>query len=422
MMGVVTGYAGGPTASAPSQQPAARPVPARHVDGPAWVAIIPALITLAVTIYQIQRPSLWRDEGATLIAVHRSLPQLLHMLGHTDVVNGAYYTVMWFVTRTAGTSALALRFPSAVGMAVAAGVTAALGRRLVSARAGLAAGLVFAAPPVRGWLAASAAAVAVASPVIVISVGQRGEVSWLKRLDAAEVASTHQLLGPPALAVLVLLVIVATLAFCARRGRLAADMPSRLLALSLPWLLLPPTVLLAATAIHPVYALRYIMFCVPAAALLAGAGLASLGWAGGAAGLALIVLAALPGQTEDRRVSSHSEDLRQLSHLVATHSRPGGALLFPRLSDREFEAAYPAPYRPLRDVTLAQTPTQSATLLGTPATAQIIRHRLTGVDRLWVIETGNERGKVPLLNGLGFRVADRWTVSGIWLVLYTRPA
>jgi hypothetical protein len=37
------------------------------------------------------------------------------------------------------------------------------------------------------------------------------------------------------------------------------------------------------------------------------------------------------------------------------------------------------------------------------------------------VETGNERGNVPVLNGLGFQVAHRWTVSGIWLVLYTRP-
>ncbi|HYA51573.1 MAG TPA: glycosyltransferase family 39 protein, partial [Streptosporangiaceae bacterium] len=330
----MTGCAGGPAAPAPSRPPAAAPAPARRVAGPAWVAIIPALIALAVTLYQVQRPSLWRDEGATLAAVHRSLPQLLRMLGHTDVVNGAYYVLMWFVTRAAGTSALALRFPSAVGMAVAAGVTAALGRRLVSARAGLAAWLVFAALPsvtwyaqnarsyalvtalatiasyllvrstaapgrgrrwlagygvsvaalglgnifalllipahgltlalwarhdrrvgaasagappapggdaagnapadyaptgdapavpgwpVQGWLAASAAALVVASPVMAIAVGQRGEVSWLKRLDAARAVSVHLLLGPPALAALMLLVIVATLAFCALRGRL----------------------------------------------------------------------------------------------------------------------------------------------------------------------------------------------------------
>ena len=208
----------------------------------------------------------------------------------------------------------------------------------------------------RGWLVASVAALVVASPVVLISIGQRGQVSWLKPLDAAQIASVRQLLGPPALAATVLLVIVATFAFCALRGRLATDMPSRLLALSLPWLLLPPAVLLAASAVHPVYSLRYIVFCAPAAALLAGAGLAALGWAGGAVGLVLIVLVALPGQASDRRVGSHSENLRQLSHLVAVHSRPGDALLFPRLNDREFEAAYPAPYRPLRDVTLGPDP------------------------------------------------------------------
>ena len=61
--------------------------------------LIPALVTLAIALYQIQRPSLWRDEGATLAAVHRSLPQLIRMLGHTDVVHGAYYVLMWFETR-----------------------------------------------------------------------------------------------------------------------------------------------------------------------------------------------------------------------------------------------------------------------------------------------------------------------------------
>jgi mannosyltransferase len=523
----VTASAGNPVTVHGPDPAAPGPRRARLVGGAAWMPLIPALVTLAVTLYQIQRPSLWRDEGATLAAVHRSLPQLLRMLGHTDVVHGAYYVLMWFETRAAGTGVLALRFPSAVGMAVAAGFIAALGRRLVSTRAGLAAGLVFAAlpgvtwyaqnarsyalvtalatiasyllvramaagpgrrwrwltgygvtvaamglgnifalllipahgltlalwarhhpatddgpapaaaggavaapaggapagpgrPPVRGWLVASAAALVVASPVVLISIGQRSQVSWLKPLDAAQIASVRQLLGPPALAATVLLVIVATFAFCALRGRLATDMPSRLLALSLPWLLLPPAVLLAASAAHPVYSLRYIVFCAPAAALLAGAGLAALGWAGGAVGLALIVLVALPGQASDRRVGSHSENLRQLSHLVAVHGRPGDALLFPRLTDREFEAAYPAPYRPLRDLTLAQTPTQSGTLLGTPASAPVVRHRLTTVRRLWVIETGNERGNVPVLNGLGFQVAHRWTVSGIWLVLYTR--
>ena len=131
--------------------------------------LIPALVTLAVTLYQIQRPSLWRDEGATLIAVHRSLPQLLRMLGHADVVHGAYYVLMWFETRVAGTGTLALRFPSAVAMAVAAGVIAVLGRRLASTRAGLAAGLVFAALPTVTWYGQNARSYALVTALATIA-------------------------------------------------------------------------------------------------------------------------------------------------------------------------------------------------------------------------------------------------------------
>ena len=60
-------------------------------------------------------------------------------------------------------------------------------------------------------------------------------------------------------------------------GRLRRDWPSGLVALALPWFVLPPAILLAASLIHPVYTIRYIAFCIPAAALLAGAALAALG-------------------------------------------------------------------------------------------------------------------------------------------------
>ena len=103
--------------------------------------------------------------------------------------------------------------------------------------------------------------------------------------------------------------------------------------------------LLAASAAHPVYSLRYIMFCARPPRCWPGPR-GRPGWAGGTLALALIVLVALPGQASDRGVGSHSENLRQLIHLVAVHRRPGDALLFPRLSDREFEAAYPAPSAP----------------------------------------------------------------------------
>ena len=104
----MTASAGNPVTVHGPDSAAPGPRRARLAGGAAWMPLIPALVTLAIALYQIQRPSLWRDEGATLAAVHRSLPQLLRMLGHTDVVHGAYYVLMWFETRAAGTSVLAL--------------------------------------------------------------------------------------------------------------------------------------------------------------------------------------------------------------------------------------------------------------------------------------------------------------------------
>ncbi|GAB3885691.1 hypothetical protein GCM10027612_21520 [Microbispora bryophytorum subsp. camponoti] len=60
-------------------------------------------------------------------------------------------------------------------------------------------------------------------------------------------------------------------------GHECAGTPAALVRLTLPWLLVPALVLLAASwTVHPVYVFRYVFCCVPAAALLAGAGLAAL--------------------------------------------------------------------------------------------------------------------------------------------------
>ena len=134
---------------------AARP-PDSAVPGPAWLPVVPAVVTLLAGLYEIQRPSFSRDETATVAAVHRSFPQLVRMLGTVDVVHGAYYALMWVVVRVGGSGEFAVRLPSAVALAVAAALVTALGGRLVSSWAGLAAGLAFAVLPPVSWFAESA--------------------------------------------------------------------------------------------------------------------------------------------------------------------------------------------------------------------------------------------------------------------------
>lgn len=120
--------------------------------GPTRRAVPPAAsaaVALAVGLWRITEPPLWRDEAATLSAVaERSLPDLMRLLGTIDAVHGLYYLFMHAWTAVFGTGVLAIRLPSALALAVAAAVVAALGGRLADAWVGMAAGLLVAASPV----------------------------------------------------------------------------------------------------------------------------------------------------------------------------------------------------------------------------------------------------------------------------------
>lgn len=109
--------------------------------------MLPPVLALALSFWNIAVPSYWRDEAATIAAVSRPLASLPAMLGNVDAVHGTYYLMMWPLARMFGTGELALRFPSAVATAIAAAAVAAIGRRLVSSWAGVAAGVLFAVLP-----------------------------------------------------------------------------------------------------------------------------------------------------------------------------------------------------------------------------------------------------------------------------------
>ncbi|HEY8046826.1 MAG TPA: glycosyltransferase family 39 protein [Streptosporangiaceae bacterium] len=480
-------------------------LPDRPDPGPAWLPLIPAALTLLIGLYQIQRPSFSRDETATLAAVHRSFPQLVRMLGTVDVVHGAYYALIWVVVRAGGSGEFVLRLPSAVALAVTAALVTALGRRLVSSWAGLAAGLAFAVlPPVSwfaetaregalvaalgtlasyclvralqaeagrrrwitgygvslaflglanlfallivlahaitlavlrrryrvgrelvlGWLIAAAAALVVLSPVAVAGYGQLHQIHWLKPPGLGQVLSVQRIIGPSVLFLLTVAVCLAGLA--AGRSRLTRYWPAGLLALSLPWLILPPVILLLASLVHPVYTYRYIVYCIPAAALLIGAAVAALGRYAGPVALVLIVVAGLHAQVSERYPAGHGINIRAADRVVARHAEPGDALLnisaqngpAKGSGERTLEGAYPYGLARLHDVSRGVSPQQSATLGGTYAPSSLIRQRLARVSRLWVVEWNTPK-PVLILHGLGFTLVHSWEIKGhLWLRLF----
>jgi mannosyltransferase len=110
-----------------------------------WAA--PVVVSAALGLTEIGVPQLWRDELASWSAASRTLPQLWAMVHNIDAVLGIYYFGLHLWMAVFGDSATAMRLPSVIAMAAAAGVVGLIGRRLGGGAAGLASGLVFALIP-----------------------------------------------------------------------------------------------------------------------------------------------------------------------------------------------------------------------------------------------------------------------------------
>jgi mannosyltransferase len=532
---------------------------------------IPAVTAFAVGGYGIGGPSLWRDEAYTKDAITRSVSQIFALLGHMDAVHGAYYLMMHVVAGVFGTSATALRFPSLCAMAVAAGFTAAIGRRAaalaqtpagaaraqapdtaawarsqtdaaaparargasggsgtrIPALTGLLAGLVFATAPymtyyaqmarsyafvtmfattasylllraypdgrwrwwsaygaavaltglfnlfgllilaahgltllltdARGqsgtgrrigrvpsrWLAASAAAVIVLGPLLRVALSQRQQIAWLSRPDFETfVTLFRDFAGSRVLIIPVAALALGGVATCCVTDNWRPLNPA---AVALPWLTVPPFVLLAVSFAKPVYYSRYVEFCLPALAILVAAGLvglirltrsavsrrAGLGWlpASVAAVVVLALAALLVGpQGAIRQSWARPDNLRLASAIVAAHEQPGDVVFYIPSTMRVLGTGYPAPFLRLRDIALARSAIASATLTGTDVTSPaVLRSRFTDVRRVWVVtgasnykfpvpSTPVDKEKMALLAGM--HIIHRWLAGETMLTLY----
>lgn len=467
---------------------------------------LPACLALGVALWRIGTPSFSGDEAASLSAARRSAPQLWHMLGSTDAVHGAYYVLLWMVARLAGTGESAARLPSALAVAGAAAGITAIGRRLASRRAGLAAGTAFAVFPVAskyaqdarsyafvialavlasylfvragqaparrrwlaayalaltalgwanlmalliipahavtlaasrarrvaGWLAAAAVAVAGVSPLLLAAWRQRQETA--RFLELTTPATLTHVPGRlteslPVLAVAATVVVTGLVTGLVTGSRAVA----RLAALCLPWLLVPPAILLGAGVAWPVFDSRYIVFCTPALALLTGAGLdiaaaraARLPGAGPAAsgvalvtGLALIAAIGLPAQFRLRAPAGHLQNARLIAQVLAARKRPGDAVLYYPPWWLLFASAYPAGFAGLCDPGLAQSPVLAGNLTGTPVPVSRQRAALAASSRIWLIGEGRFKPD-PALAGGGWHAVRIWHGGLAYLVLYQR--
>ena len=321
---------------------------------------------------------------------------------------------------------------------------------LTDARGHTASGRRIGRIPLR-WLAACGAAVIVLGPLLGLASRQQVQIAWLNRptLNAMERLLTNLAGSRP---------LIAPFAVLALGGLLAAWLadhwrPLNPAAIALPWLVVPPFVLVAVSFVKPVYYVRYIEFCLPALAILAGAGLTGLirlaavaplrwsrrgRWRLGLkwlpAVLAVAVLAALLAgpQQAIRQTAARPDNLRLASAIVAAHEQPGDVVFYIPATMHVLGTGYPAPFGRLRDIALNQSAIASGTLTGTEITSPArlkTRFTASSAERVWVVtgasnyrfpvlSTPMDKEKMALVAGAGLHIVHRWQAGEVMLTLY----
>lgn len=455
--------------------------------------VVPLVAALAIGLAGVWRPGLWEDEAVTWSAATRPVDQLMELVQRKDLVLLPYYLFVHYWAEVS-TSEWWLRLPSVLAAAGAVGLTAALGRRVYSARAGLLAGLVLAIVPTFSRYAQEARPYALvmllavlSSWLLLVALDTGGAGRWaLYSLSLVALGLAHLLalllvlahgaevitrtsrsnapgaLGPWLAATLAAAMPLAWLAWHARQqqaalpwtapgwnalqgllpgvlgapglafvlvGMLLVGLRARHLSpLVLWWLLAPAALLLLVSQFLPLYNPRYLLFCVPALALLVGAALAEIHPRMAGAVVVILALLAAPTQILLRESDGHSQDFRAA---VSAMRDPAAAVVFGTTWMRPgFYYCWRDVGDHPKDVLLAKPLADSPWFGGSELPPQRFATKLARFKRVWFIRKGHpaddftglagpDRQKATVLRR-SFRRVQQIRVQGLTLSLYER--
>jgi hypothetical protein len=109
--------------------------------------------------------------------------------------------------------------------------------------------------------------------------------------------------------------------------------------------------------------------------------------------------------------------------VLATHERPGDAIIYPGPAIPPWSLAYPWAFRPLRNIGLSHPGASIGHLYASSVPAAVLIHREGAVSRIWVIETGGPPWPDPRpYLAPGFRLTRAWQPrhDQVRLALYQR--
>ncbi|MFP3965732.1 glycosyltransferase family 39 protein [Actinomadura fulvescens] len=280
-------------------------------------------------------------------------------------------------------------------------------------------------PLIRRWLVSVAFPLAATVPLVLVALPQRRlQVEWISEPDRGAVELLLKMVSGSSWSIVPVLVLLGLA--LVRPVRPAGPVDPRWTAAA--WALLPPAILLGASFVVPSYVFRYVLFCVPAMALMIGLALRRLPvWAAGPVALAL-ALAAVPMHLDVREPDARIDDTRSLAALLREHQAPGDAIVFSDQRFRRVTAPYPDAYRGLNDLALARTGAATGTIDGKEVRPAELARRLATVDRVWFVwrrfvsAAPVDKAKFRLItrDRDGFRKVVRYRYKGGTVTLYER--
>ena len=276
-----------------------------------------------------------------------------------------------------------------------------------------------------------------AIPVVVFGLAQRDQISFIARRPQVSVldAAVRQWFGSVPLAIAAWLLIGIAIYSVLVAGRHVRQHGARsALIVALLWMLIPSGILLIGThLIAPMYSLRYLSICTPAAAIAVAMGLAALRtrWVHYSA-LAVVVALAVPNYINQRGdfAKNDGSDWRQVADIVQASSRAGDAIVFdesvlPSQRPRLAEHLYPAAFAGLTDVTLNTSYVDSSWLWDTTRPLAEVTARLSDTKTVWLLQdrgsAENSAGTdIRTLQESGFVTTNSTTVNRTIIIEMTR--
>lgn len=272
------------------------------------------------------------------------------------------------------------------------------------------------------WLYAVLIGISPALPVLYLGqVQSGGQIGWIPPLTWDRFAETpERLFGSPIIAGAVI-----ALALTALSLRTAAH------ALSL-WALAPVAALAVAAQLTPLWVPRYLLFVLPAWALLAGLALHRLSVLRGLVAVLGIGLLAVPAQADIRTVYGHDYASRDIAMVIKANQAPGDSVLFGPFADgdqrtsRDAFMRYMPANRPA-DKLMVQAPRTRGSLGAQECPDAEIPGCFGKPARVWVVRKGSYTN---ILQNIGdakeallrqdFVQSEIWPLKGFTVALYIR--